>query len=321
MNADADADAAIRWCRLVRPVRSLGAAVGFYRDALGLGIDEAATAGRSVVLQAGEQRLELTQAAADVAASGIDDGATDVRFQHIALITFDMVAAVARLRAHAPALVTVSQGGPQALAGAAVGITAFKFRDPDGHPVELLSFATSVLPSAWQAFAASRPLGVVGLDHCALSVSDAERSIRFYREVLGLRLSARQINEGPAQARLDGLPAACVEVIALSPRQATPHVELLGYRGVSRHDLAPRSALADTLVLEVGEAVLRRARAFAGAADGSLGLEIEDPDGHRLRLVPPGVLRGPGRTARDGRRDDGPAASGISFPRPGSAGR
>ena len=65
-------------------------------------------------------------------------------------------------------------------------------------------------------------------------VASTPRSLGFYR-ALGLRVSDRSLNHGPAQARLDGLPGARVRVTGLRPASATgPGLELLGYQPPGR---------------------------------------------------------------------------------------
>ena len=82
------------------------------------------------------------------------------------------------------------------------GVTAFKFRDPEGHPLELLAFPTHRTPPRWQA--AAHPGLFLGIDHSAISVRNTERSLAFYRQ-LGLRLSAGSLNERNEQQHLDAL--------------------------------------------------------------------------------------------------------------------
>ncbi len=87
-----------------------------------------------------------------------------------------MAAAYDRVRRHYG--VPITEGGPQRLPLAAGGVTAYKFRDPEGHPVELIHFPPGSGDPAWQ-----RPMpGAVtlGYDHSAISVADADRSAAFY---------------------------------------------------------------------------------------------------------------------------------------------
>jgi catechol 2,3-dioxygenase-like lactoylglutathione lyase family enzyme len=179
-------------------------------------------------------------------------------------------------------------------------VIASKFRDPEGHPLELIQFPPGTGAAAWQV---ARPGGLtIGIDHSALSVADADRSIRFYGAGLGLRQISRGVNHGPEQARLDDLcPDVCVDVVALRPAaSATPHLELLGYRTPRGRPRQPQSrpgdCVATRLVLQVDDLpVVLAALApadpapapggTAALADGSRAALTRDPDGHELLLV------------------------------------
>lgn len=257
----------LRFVALRRSVAQLARAVAFYRDGLGFElVDEEPDNAGEVALGLGAERLVLT----------LRDPATpqpppvpgpDPRFQHIAVVASDMDAAFARLQRQAP--VAISRGGPQRLPAASGGVRAFKFRDPDGHPVELIEFPSGQGAPRWHD--EHRGAGpTLGIDHSAISVADADRSIAFYEEHLGLRLAARQLNRGAEQARLDGLDVAEVEVVALVPaRPDSPHLELLAY-------LTPKPAPGTGPVPEAADRVLWQARS---ACAGGPRL-VQDPDGH-----------------------------------------
>ncbi|QHI97516.1 glyoxalase [Xylophilus rhododendri] len=261
---------------IVRPVLDLARASGFYRQALGFVPDTSALpaglpdalaeawdieAAACTALRLGSQTLVLV--ACDTLPPRPDRGADDAQFQHIAIVASDMSAAWQRLQPFAPQAIT--QGGPQQLPPASGGATAFKFRDPDGHPVELLAFSS--LPEHWRD---AEPGPTLGIDHSAITVADADSSIAFYAEYLGLALQSRQHNQGPEQASLDGLAAPQVEVLALAAQAAPhPHLELLAYhpaRGSALHRAAP---VTTTVWTATGAARLR------------------DPDGHLHLLLPP----------------------------------
>jgi hypothetical protein len=95
-------------------------------------------------------------------------------------------------------------------------------------------------------------------------------------------VAARSLNQGIEQEWLDGLNNACVEVTALEPRQATPHLELLGYQSVpqdrSTH-LHGNDVAATRLVLE---AVWPSSENQSASRPRCLS----DPDGHHLLIVP-----------------------------------
>ncbi len=273
---------------LVRPVRALEptvafyyAALGFTREATGAGGTDAlagalaeawGAAPRALArLRLGAQALVLAECPGAPALP--DQGADDPRFQHIAIVTADIGAAWARVLAQAPSTATITQGGPVQLPPNSGGVAACKFRDPAGHPVELLAFAPGQAPARWRGM----PGLTQGIDHSAITVADADRSITFYTGLLGLRQTARQTNHGSTQARLDGLTAPEVDVVALAAGEAAPHLELLGYRpprtaawpGATR---GPRTCTVWTLA--------------AGTEGAAAIRQLQDPDGHTLVLLP-----------------------------------
>ena len=201
--------------------------------------------------------------------------AADLYFQHFAIVVADMSLAYRQLCAIG-GWSAISTNGPQLLPPSSGGVVAFKFRDPDGHPLELLAFPEHKTPAAWKDRSTS---GVfLGIDHSAITVSDSARSVAFY-EALGLRVASRSLNLGREQAHLDGLSDPHVEVTALDCRQATPHVELLCYRSAAREGaVLRRNDVAATRL--VFAAVGSPPNAAAAGDQAAI-----DPDGHHLVIV------------------------------------
>lgn len=235
-----------------REARDPAALARFYAQGFGARID-----GHAAIV--GEERVEFVQAEAPDASAP----SNSVGFQHIAIIVSDMAAAVAQLAA-VPGWTPISLSGPEHLPQASGGATAFKFRDPAGHPLELLQFPAGSVPEVWQR----RPGLFQGIDHSAITVRDTDASLRFY-ERLGFTILSRSTNRGVEQARMDGLAVAdptavAVEVTGLQPPGgAPPHLELLCYR------------VPETLPAVPG---LRTALRLAGSSS----VPAADPDGHRL---------------------------------------
>jgi catechol 2,3-dioxygenase-like lactoylglutathione lyase family enzyme len=212
-------------------------------------------------------------------------------FQHIAIVVSNMASAYERLSA-VPGWSPISTAGPQLLPPASGRVTAFKFRDPEGHPLELIAFAPAAIPAQWQINSDGCCLGI---DHSALSVANTAKSIAFY-ESLGLIRSGGSLNVGPEQAKLDDLPNAVVEVTALTPAQSTPHVELLCYRGsFDRHaQQQTNDATATRLVLSVESRdafdVLWASHSSSLVTDSvkreddAVRVLLRDPDGHLICL-------------------------------------
>ena len=300
-----------RLLRIGRNTRELGRAVAFYRDALGFTVTDPgapppdwtklagvhARPSHCARLALGAQELELTEFP-DAAPYPQDSASCDLWFQHCAIVVADMDAAYRRLVAQEA--VPITRGGPQRLPPATGSVTAFKVRDPDGHPLELIAFPEGIGDPQWQ-IARSGNAPTLGIDHSAISVRDVERSILFY-ERLGLGVAARGVNRGAEQRRLDDLRDVEVDVVALQARSRTPHLELLGYRhphGRPAQRWKPTATAADRLEWSCRglELVLDAiaAAGFAGAvlADDFAGGQrialLRDPDGHLVQLTAAGA--------------------------------
>jgi len=177
--------------------------------------------GARVPLRLGEQRVDLDSFDVRGRPYPMESTAADLCFQHFALVTDDVAAAWKHVVAIGGR--PISTDGPVQLPPTTGVAAAIKFRDPEGHPLELLQFPP-------QGAAGPCPgTGLLRIDHSAISVSDIVASCRFY-ESLGLSVRGRTLNQGPTQAALDGLPGVEVDVMPMLPHRDTPHVELLGYR-------------------------------------------------------------------------------------------
>lgn len=232
----------------------------FYRDALGFSIDATEV---DVDLRLGATTITLVGSPANAARYPVDVPGWSPRFQHCALRVADMDAAYARLCASRDWR-PISRDGPERLPAASGGVRAFKFRDPEGHPLELLDTGDA---------ATSR------LDHSAISVVDVARSIAYY-EALGLTVRARSFNTGLEQTRLDDVGDARVDVVALGVAGTEPHIELLGYRDIERPALPVvgiDDIAATRFVFELDDF-----HAFDAGATSRL---LRDPDGHLIELV------------------------------------
>lgn len=219
-----------------------------------------AGAGRRLPLRLGDSRLSLEWFEHPGEPYPADANAADLVFQHLALVTDD--AAAAWTRAVAVGAMPISRDGPVDLPPSAGSVTAVKFRDPEGHPLEFLRFPPGINPD-W------RGTGIVGIDHSAISVSDVAASRRFY-EANGLTTGATSLNRGPTQVALDGLDSVRVDVVPMKPRETPPHLELLGYRTPSprsHHRVAANDVAATRIVWRADRNAL-----------------VRDPDGHLHQL-------------------------------------
>jgi len=243
--------------RVSRIVADRRRAEAFYGDVLGFRIFDRFE--RETIISLGDEEVALVEAEPAARPYPADSRSDDLWFQHLAIVVGDMDAAYAQLQRHA-GWRPITEGGPQLLPPENGSVRAFKFRDPDGHPLELIWF-----PEGWRGRGSTTPF--LGIDHSAITVASTQRSIAFY-EALGFAVSARSLNFGPAQERLDAVPNARVEVTGLRSSETGMALELLAYNPPGRPATVVDGDIASDWVT------------LAGPAG-----EVRDPDGHRLALV------------------------------------
>jgi catechol 2,3-dioxygenase-like lactoylglutathione lyase family enzyme len=251
--------------------------------------------GRRSLLRLGRERIELLQFT-DSAGRPYppDSTSTDLWFQHMAIVVNDMSDAHQRVMANRR-FRPISRGGPVRLPENSGGVTAFKFRDRDGHPLELLAFPEGRVPSAWRGTNGTSPF--LGVDHTAIAVRDTARSTRFFRSVFGFSVGTRTENRGPAQDDLDDVDDVQVSVTRLAPDLAAPRLELLHYHVGPRRPI-PRDTASNDIVAThsvvrvaslgpISAALVRRGTPLArddlmtlyGGMHAAL---VSGPDGHRF---------------------------------------
>ena len=278
-----------RVVRICRVVSDLARAEAFYCSALGCrpvsrgpldpaiarALDVPHIPANEVVVRLGGEEVALVQFALPGRAYPENSGSNDLWFQHLAIVVSDMDAAYARLLAN-PAWHPISVGGPQALPETDGGVRAFKFRDPDGHPLEFLWLPPGRGRAIWHERPSSlREPPFLGIDHTALAVKSTRRSVDFYR-ALGMRLGHQSLNHGAAQSHLDGLRDARVRVSALRTKSAdAPGLELLAYAPPGR---PPEHTCVINLSTDWVTLEATAAGTFAPCA-------VADPDGHLLLLT------------------------------------
>jgi catechol 2,3-dioxygenase-like lactoylglutathione lyase family enzyme len=181
---------------------------------------------KTAQLRLGDEFIELTEFLAPRGRPApVASRSNDLWFQHVAIIVSDMDRAYARLRERK---VEHASTGPQRLPDSnpkAGGIRAFYFRDPDGHPLEILSFPPDKGAAKWHT-AGDRLF--LGIDHTAIVVSDTDASLRFYRDVLGMKVAGESENFGIEQERLNNVFGARLRITGLQAGSG-PGVEFLEY--------------------------------------------------------------------------------------------
>ena len=256
---------------------------------------------RVVRLRLGDEAIELTEF---LAPKGLpipaDMRANDRAFQHIAIIVSDMGEAYARLRA---AGVAHASTGPQTLPAwnrNAAGISAFYFRDPDGHFLEILHFPPDKGEPKWHRVDRL----FLGIDHTAIVSSDTDASLRLYRDAFGLAVAGGSENYDIEQERLNNVFGARLRITTLRAASG-PGIELLEYLAPRDGRPAPADLRANDLahwqttlltadpgrvftilpqriVALVSPVAVMLPSSLLGIRQAVL---VRDPDGHALRLA------------------------------------
>ena len=141
------------------------------------------------------------------------------------------------------------------------------------------------------------------IDHVGITVSDVDRALGFYRDLLGLRVVADNTISEPAVAELLGLDSVQLRIVDLDSGDGRI-VELLQYveptgRQIDYESSDPATehiaftvddlAAVRVRLAEAGvKIVSRKALTIddpGGSFDGAICLYVRDPDGAILELV------------------------------------
>ena len=259
---------------------------------------------RVVRMRLDEEFIELTEYLAPKGRPvPVDSRSNDRWFQHVAIITGDMEKAYAWLRQNK---VEHASTGPQRLPDwnkNAGGIKAFYFKDPDKHSLEILQFPEGKGDPVWQTKAAGGRM-FLGIDHTAIVVQDTEVSLKFYRDVLGMRVVGASENYGTEQEHLNNVFGARLRITALRAAEG-PGIEFLEYLSPRDGRPYPSDARANDLfhcqtklstrsVEAAAQSLLDAKSLFIStgvvslgehALDFNKGLLVRDPDGHVMQLI------------------------------------
>jgi catechol 2,3-dioxygenase-like lactoylglutathione lyase family enzyme len=151
----------------------------------------------------------------------------------------------------------------------------------------------------------SRPFKIIAADHTGITVSNLDRSLAFWRDVLGFEISHRTHQTGELASEITGVPGA---ELSLAVVKAPGHkIELLEYHAPKSrkqtHDRQPCDVGSAHIALIVDDldAALDKISASGWRADGSAQtlatgpnagkrvVYVRDPDGNTIELMqPPG---------------------------------
>jgi lactoylglutathione lyase len=142
---------------------------------------------------------------------------------------------------------------------------------------------------------------IVGAHHTAYQVADLDRSLAFYRDLLGFELVWQRVNQEAYVREIVGYPTADLHQAMLRFPGSDHLLELIDYRNVERTpvDTSPPNpgtahicllvrnlrALYDRLVAAGVGSVSEPVQVTSGPNAGLLAVYMIDPDGFRLELL------------------------------------
>jgi catechol 2,3-dioxygenase-like lactoylglutathione lyase family enzyme len=142
---------------------------------------------------------------------------------------------------------------------------------------------------------------IVGAHHTAYQIADLERSLAFYRDLLGFELVWERVNSEEYVRKIVGQPEAVLHQAMLRFPGSDHLLELIDYRGVERTpvDTNPVNpgtahicllvrdlpAYYDHLVANGVASVSEPVAVTSGPNAGRLAVYMIDPDGFRLELL------------------------------------
>lgn len=257
---------------------------------------------RIVRMQLGTEFLDLVQYLAPPGRPiPVDSKSNDRSFQHIAIVVRDMDQAFAKVRALKAQFVSTAPQTLPASIPAAAGIRAFYFRDPDAHNLELIHFPAGKGDPRWQQPGDQLFLGI---DHTAIGIGNTEASLKFYRDLLGLRKAGESENFGTEQEHLNQVFGAHLQITAMRADQGLG-IEFLEYltprdgrpipADVRANDLIHwQTVLATNDLASLVKTLRQNQVAFVSSelvtlpkdkTGFSKGVMVRDPDGHNVLMV------------------------------------
>ena len=214
-----------------------------------------------------------------------DPGAAD-----LALRVRDVDAAFAALKKAGAPIISLS-GAPVKIGPPAGKIRSVFTRDPDGYILEVIQA---------DPIAADAPTGLVVGANMGLTVGDTEKTLAFYRDLLGMEIKAGAAFGGnPAILDMVGAPGGQVKQSAGTVPGSTARLEFYEFRDVARTPFRLRipDPGSPALSLRVNDldALVKRVKAAGiriittGGEPVNMGASrnvfVEDPNGVAVELI------------------------------------
>lgn len=246
-------------------VRDLTRAQEFYGGLLGFTPVTAESGADTLAMQAGAARLRLVETGPDGTPSGWDGDDLQRGFRHVGFKVDEVDARIARLAA---AGVEIRVPPLDAFGGVRLAF----FADPDGTHLEFVAGPIRYQPLWSPELAAEEEASLHGdwdgeprFDHVAVTVSDVDRALAYYRDTLGIpvvgQLDRRRTDERGFLITYFRAGGTVLEVFSFdvdtTPGPWQPEPDLLGIRAIG-FDTADPGATRTALLQAGGRGVAWR---------------------------------------------------------------
>ncbi|MCI0442716.1 VOC family protein, partial [bacterium] len=144
----------------------------------------------------------------------------------------------------------------------------------------------------------------MGIDHTAIVVSDTEASLKFYRDILGMKVAGESENYGTEQEHLNNVFGARLRITALRAASG-PGIEFLEYLAPRNGKPAPEELQANDLsnwqtqliaddTEPLADQLRKNKNQFVSSGiievpEKQLGFSraviVRDPDGHAMQII------------------------------------
>lgn len=235
---------------------------------------------RVVRMRLGSELIELAEHAGGQGGP-VPEGLLDDGFQGLAIVVNDIEQAYLWLRRH-----NVRNLSPIRQSARGPGTRVVSFRDPDGHPLEIVQFTPGQGQPRWRSESDSVFLGI---DHIALAVADAWTSARFYQDTFGMGVVAQSGDRTTLRAS----SGPDIELIEHLPRRAgqAPQADTRADR-LAR---SPTILIARSVPPPARPSAVSRWLGLPGKtaipeAAAREGFVLRDPDGHAVQVRPSGLV-------------------------------
>ncbi len=212
-------------------------------------------------------------------------GTGNDRLYQVALITDDAEGVRARLAASGVKV-------PAKVGKGRIGNYNFTCKDPDGHTVEIVQYESD----GWTMRDAGKHMSdarvSTRLKHIGFAVEDLERSMKFYRDILGFQETWRGSRDNKQLSWVNMKVPDGDEYLELMLYKDPPTMEKIGSMNHFSLEVADIQKAVDHLEARPARATYTKKWEVKTGVNRKRQINLFDPDGTRAEIMEPGTVDG-----------------------------